>query len=117
MSAVEASRMFVEVEAPLGAPAFDDLARALAELGYESRRASSEFEEPAAGGGSPHIALSLREPIPPGAANALLDGVSAWVRQRPAPKGRLRRRHPRPITVTISGPDGEVLSRAVVERS
>ena len=114
---MEASRISVEVEAPLGAPAFDDLARALAELGYEPRRAGSEFEGPAAGEGSPHIALSLREPIPPDAANVLVERVSTWIRQRPAPKGRFRRRHPRPIMVTISGPNGEVLSRAVVERS
>jgi hypothetical protein len=108
----------VEVEAPLGAPAFDDLARALAELGYETRRAGNEFEGSApAGEGSPHIALTLREPIPPDAANVLLERVSTWIRQRPVPKGRLRRRHPRPVTVTIFGPKGDVLSRGVVERT
>ena len=114
---MEESRIPLEVEAPLGAPAFDDLARTLAELGYEPRRAGSEGEGPPAGEGSPHIALSLREPIPPDAANVLVERVSTWIRQRPAPKGRFRRRHPRPIMVTISGPNGEVLSRAVVERS
>jgi hypothetical protein len=117
MSAVEASRIPLEVEAPLGVPAFDDLARTLGELGYEARRAGSEFEGPALGEGSPHIALSLREPIQPDAANVLLERVSTWIRQRPAPKGRFRRKHPRPITVTISGPNGEVLFRAVVERT
>ena len=109
MSGVEASRIPLEVEAPLGAPAFDDLARTLTDLGYEPRRAGSEFEGPVAGEGSPHIALSLREPIPPDAASVLLERVSTWVRQRPAPKGRFRRRHPRPITVTISGPTNTVM--------
>jgi hypothetical protein len=117
MSAMESSRIPLEVEAPLGPPAFEDLARMLAELGYEPRQAANEFGESPARGGSPHIALSLREPIPSDAANVLLDRVSAWIRQRPVPKGRLRRRHPRPITVTISGPGGEVLFRAVVERA
>jgi hypothetical protein len=117
MSAVDASRIPLEIEAPLGAPAFEDLARTLVQLGYEPRRAGSEFEGSATGEGSPHIALSLREPIQPDAADTLLDRVSSWIRQRPAPKGRFRRRHPRPITVTISGPNGEVLSRGVVERT
>jgi hypothetical protein len=117
ISAVEASRIPLEVEAPLGAPAFDDLARTLAGLGYEPRRAGGGAEGSPAGEGSPHIALSLREPIAPDAANVLLEQVSTWIRQRPAPKGRLRRKHPRPITVTISGPNGEVLFRAVVERT
>jgi hypothetical protein len=116
MSDVDASLIAVEVEAPLGAPAFDDLAKTLAELGYEARRAGGDLEG-SAGEGSPHIVLGLRETIQPEAASALLERVSTWIRQRPAPKGRFRRRHPRPITVTISGPNGEVLSRAVVERS
>jgi hypothetical protein len=118
MEGMEASRIPLEVEAPLGAPAFDDLARTLAGLGYEPRRSGNEFEGSApAGQGGPHIALRLREPIPPVAANLLLDRVSTWIRQRPAPRGRFRRRHPRPVTVTISGPNGEVLSQGVVERS
>jgi hypothetical protein len=118
MAGMEASRIPLEVEAPLGAPAFDDLATSLAELGYEPRRTGTEFVGAGpAGEGSPHIALTLRQPIPPDAANVLLERVSTWIRQRPAPKGRFRRRHPRPITVTITGPNGEVLSRGVVERS
>jgi hypothetical protein len=118
MWGMEASRIPLEVEAPFGPQAFDDLARALAELGYEPRRAGAQFEGSApAGEGSPHIAFSLRQPIPPDAANVLLERVSTWIRQRPAPKGRFRRRHPRPITVTISGPNGDVLTRGVVERT
>jgi hypothetical protein len=117
MTAVDASLIAVEVEAPLGAPAFDDLARTLAELGYEARRAGGDLEGSAGGEGSPHIVLGLRETVQPDAASALLERVSTWIRQRPAPKGRFRRRRPRPITVTISGPNGEVISRAVVERT
>jgi hypothetical protein len=117
MAGMDTPQIPLEVEAPFGPQAFADLAMALAELGYEPRRAGAQFEGSAqAGHGSPHIALSLREPIPPDAANILLERVSTWIRQRPAPKGRFRRRRSRPITVTISGPNGEVLTRAVVER-
>jgi hypothetical protein len=116
MAGMDTPQIPLEVEAPFGPQAFADLAMALVELGYEPRRAGAPFEEGSAGRRSPHIALSLREPIPPDAANVLLERVSTWIRQRPAPKGRFRRRRSRPITVTISGPNGEELTRAVVER-
>ena len=115
---MEAPLIPVEVEAPLGERAFEELARVLGELGYEPRRSGGASEGPdAAGEGGPRIALRVREPIAPDAANRLVERVSAWIRQRPAPKGRFRRRHPRPINLTVSGPGGETLSSAIVERA
>jgi hypothetical protein len=112
------SRIPLEVDAPLGPRALDDLGMVLGELGYDARSAGRELGDgPRGGGGAPEISLKLGEAIPQDAANVLLEAVSNWIRQRPVQRGRFRQRKPRPVSVTISGPTGDVLFRTVVERS
>lgn len=112
------ARIPLDVEARIGPRAFDDLVRLLGELGYDARPTGTQFEGPGSGGGEGGAEMTLRArgPITPEAANVLLEAISNWIRQRPAPKGRFRRRKPRPVTVTILGPADEVLSRGTVER-
>jgi hypothetical protein len=112
------SRTPLEVEAPIGPRAYDELAEVLADLGYDPRRVGGGFEgEGSPPGGNPHLTLTAGDGITPDAANALVERVSAWIRQRPAPKGRFRRRHPRPITVTVAGPGGQAVAQGVIERA
>src|SRR5919198_6414535 len=103
----------IEVEASLGPRGYDELARALEGLGYEPQRVGEEGPGDRPGGG-PHITLIVREPPGDDAVNKLVEGLSSWIRQRPARRGRFRRRHARPITVSVTGPGGEVLSRTEI---
>jgi hypothetical protein len=106
----------VEIEAPIGPRGLDELGRVLIGLGYDPKSAGRELGEERQGGGSPQVSLKVGQPIAPEAANALVEAVSAWIRQRPVNRGRFRRRRPRPITVLVQGPGREVLNRTVVER-
>jgi hypothetical protein len=114
---METSQIPIEIDAPMGPRALDELGRVLTGLGYDPRSAGRELGEAGgAGAGAPEVSLKAGQPIASDAANALVEAVSTWIRQRPVQRGRFRRRHPRPVTVTVHGPGGEVLSRTVVER-
>jgi hypothetical protein len=109
------SRTPIEVDASLGQRGYEELARTLEGMGYEPRRVGGD-EGGMGHEGHPHITLIVREPPAPDAVNRLVEGLSSWIRQRPMQRGRFRRRRPRPITVSVTGPGGEVLSNTVVER-
>jgi hypothetical protein len=111
------SQIPIEIDAPMGPRALDELGRVLIGLGYDPRSAGRELGEEGRGGmGDLELSLKSGQPIAPDAANALVEAVSTWIRQRPVQRGRFRRRRPRPVTVTVQGPDGEVLSRTLVQR-
>jgi hypothetical protein len=111
------SQIPIEIDAPMGPRALDELGRVLIGLGYDPRSAGRELGEDAHGGqGGLELFLKAGQQIAPDAADALVEAVSTWVRQRPVQRGRFRRRHARPVTVTVQGPGGEVLSRTVVQR-
>jgi hypothetical protein len=110
------SQIPVEIEAPIGPRGLDELGRVLIGLGYDPKSAGRELGEGPGGSEAPQVSLKVGQPIAPEAANALVEAVATWIRQRPVRRGRFRRRRPRPITVLVQGPGGEVLSRSVVER-
>jgi hypothetical protein len=115
---MSSARIPLDVEVRIGPRAFDELVRMLGELGYDARPTGNQVEGPGSGGGDSGAEMTLRArgSITPEAANVLLEAISNWIRQRPAPKGRFRRRKPRPVTVTIMGPADEVLSRGTIDR-
>jgi hypothetical protein len=105
------ARIPLEVDAGIPPGAYEDLAGVLESLGYAPRRGGDGGTD-----GSPALDLKVGRTITPEAAQALMEGVSGWVRRRPAPKGRFRKRKAPPVVVTIIGTAGEVLSTTAVER-
>jgi hypothetical protein len=112
MAAMGDTKTPIEVEASLGDRGYEELVATLEGLGYEPKRVGAEGR----GQGDPHVILIVREALPPDEVNQLVDGVASWIRHRPIRPGKFRRRHPRPITLSVAGPSGEVMSRTVVER-
>jgi hypothetical protein len=115
MPAMSTSRIPIEIDADIPPPALQDLARAIAAVGYDARPGSPSGSGPGPDKGT--LWLKARGPLEPEAASVLMRAASDWVRRRPAPKGRFRRRSARPITVTIFGQSGEQLASSTVERT
>lgn len=106
------SRIPVEIDAQIGPRALEDLSKALTELGYDPRSRHAD----AGAVGKPELELTVDQDLSDDALRTLLRGVSDWIKQRPAPKGRFRRRKPKPVSVTVRGPNATLLGRAEVER-
>jgi hypothetical protein len=107
-------RTTIEIQADIPPRAQQDLARTLTELGYEVRPGSASGPDSMPDKGT--LWLRVHGPLEPEAAAILMRAASDWIRRRPAPKGRFRRRGARPITVTIFGQNGEQVASSVVER-
>jgi hypothetical protein len=100
----------------MGPRALEDLTRALSALGYAPHSQAAEVGGVGVGEGEPELELKVGEALSPEALNALLQGVANWIRQRPPPRGRFRKKKPRPVSVTVFGPNGALLGRSIVER-
>jgi hypothetical protein len=107
-------RTTIEIQADIPPQAQQDLARTLTELGYEARPASPS--DPGSVPDKGTLWLRVRGPLEPEAGAILMRAASDWIRRRPAPRGRFRRRGARAITVTIFGESGEQVASSVVER-